>query len=419
MKHHSRAPLKSIVVVSATLITSVVCAGLFWNFFLDPVNGAGLDRLGWYFFAFVSGISMIVLPSTLPLALAIVPLSMGMKFGRGIGMALSFGLGISVTLSMYGVLAALVGNAGLSLAGAEVGDIKNWVYFIAGIFAYIFALSEIGLLNFKMHSYTEPAPNFIIKRNFFMSTFLLGMLMGNIGVGYPHPATPLLLTEVLSSGDVFYCWSLFFVHAIGRVLPLILLSVLAIFGINSLTWIVERKGTIEKISGGAMIMVAGFILTFGLFAHGWGMVSAPNSVGLFGQPAEWGIRFLLFLWVLPLWWHYLREKKRVLGTPALQIQKLQQKLERTEAERRGLESVLHLPKGEIEYRVRELEYQMDVLLKERVILEEAMRYGEKGGYRDVRSQRYEEDLLHMRFFLYLLIMIVLVFVMLSFGWLKI
>lgn len=441
MEQEQSGHLKTIIAITAILLTTVIGMGLLWFLFLAPQAGAEIGRLGWYLFSFAAGLTMIVLPCTLPLAFVIVPLSMGKGLLKGLGMALSFGTGVALMLSLYGVLAALAGKAGLNMLGAQVEDIKNWVYFFAGIFAYTFALAEIGLLKFRMPSYTGSAPDFIQRRKDYFKAFLLGLFLGNIGVGCPHPATPLILIEIASSADVFYGWSLFFVHAIGRVLPLILLSVLAVLGVNGLNWLVARKDKIERANGWAMVFVAGFILTLGLFTHDWwtnsgqhnllekvtqeqwftGRINAqlntavPHShgvetgaVGIFGQPWQWGNWFLVFLWTLPFWWYYRRERHRVLGTPALELQRLQHKLDRVEEERRGIEAVLHIPEGEQGARVKELESQIDAMEKERRILEEGMRYGAESGLRDEVSQRYEEEILHIRRNWYLTLTLLLI-----------
>lgn len=443
MEQEQSGNLKTIIAISAVVLTAVIGMGLFWFLFLAPQAGAEIGRLGWYLFSFAAGLTMIVLPCTLPLAFVIVPLSMGKGLIKGMGMALSFGAGVALMLSVYGVLAALAGKAGLNLLGAQVEDIKNWVYFFAGAFAYVFALAEIGLLKFRMPSYTGSAPDFIQKRRDYLKAFLLGLFLGNIGVGCPHPATPLILIEIASSADVFYGWSLFFVHAIGRVLPLILLSVLAVLGVNGLNWLVARKDKIERANGWAMVFVAGFILTLGLFTHDWWTNSGQHNllekvtqeqwftgrintqldtdvahahgvktdaVGIFGQPWQWGNWFIVFVWILPFWWYYRKEKKRVLGTPALELQRLQHQLDRVEEERRGIEAVLHIPEGEQGARVKELESQIDAMEKERRVLEEGMRYGAESGLRDEVSQRYEEELLHIRRNWYLTLSILLIVV---------
>lgn len=352
MEPTSTGKLKATIALATLFLATVIGMGLFWFLFLAPQVGADaeLGRLGWYFFSFAAGLSMIILPCTLPLAFVIVPLSMGRGVVKGLGMALSFGAGVALMLSIYGVVVALAGMAGINFLGAGGEDVKNWVYFIAGIFAYVFALGEIGLVKFRMPSYTGSAPDFIQKRKDYAKAFLLGMFLGNIGIGCPHPATPLILIEIASSGDVFYGWSLFFVHAIGRVLPLILLALMGILGVNGLTWLVARKEKIERATGWAMVFVAGFILTLGLFSHDWWVNSGQHSylevltqeqwftntintqlatnvphthgvrvgAGIFEQPLVWGNWFEILLWVIPFWWYYQREKRRVYGPPAIE-----------------------------------------------------------------------------------------------------
>ena len=144
--------IQRILVAVAVGLTAVIIFTLWWLFFIAPANPAG--GLGWYLFAFATGLTMIVLPCTLPLAFVIVPLSMGKGLIRGVSIALSFGAGVALMLSIYGVLAALVGGAAIGQLGAPLEVVKNWVYFIAGIFALLFALGEIGLIKVRMPSYT-------------------------------------------------------------------------------------------------------------------------------------------------------------------------------------------------------------------------------------------------------------------------
>ncbi|TSC67021.1 MAG: cytochrome c bioproteinis protein transmembrane region, partial [Parcubacteria group bacterium Gr01-1014_72] len=254
---------------------------------------------------------------------------------------------VALMLSLYGVAAAIIGGAAVGTLGAPLEVVKNWVYFIAGIFALLFALGSVGLVKFKMPSYTGAAPAFIQKRGDVIKAFLLGLFLGNIGVGCPHPATPLLLVEIASSGDVLYGWLLFFTHAVGRILPLLFLALLGIAGVNGLSWLIARKDKIERATGWAMIFVAGFILTLGLFTHDWWVNSgihttlekvtqeelllnivserlgtAPahehgveEGTGLLGLPLWLGNWALVLLWVIPLWWWFAREKRRVLALP--------------------------------------------------------------------------------------------------------
>lgn len=335
---------KTILAVGTVMLGAFVVLGLLWFFFLSAGAPVGL---GWYLFSFAAGLSMIVLPCTLPLAFVIVPLSLG-KGVKGFGIAISFGLGVAIMLSMYGVFAALLGEVAIGSLGAPLEVVKNWLYFIAGTFAFLFALGEIGLVKFRMPSYTGAAPAFIQKRSDYFKALLLGLFLGNVGVGCPHPATPVILTRIAASGDVFYGWLLFFVHAVGRVLPLLLLAFLAMLGVNALQWLLARKDKIERATGWGMVFVAGFILVLGLFSHDWWVYSGqhtlfedltgeehflgliiqrfnlvgvphvhgiPTGSGLFGLPLWLGNWVLVGLWMVPLWWYYFKIKKDVKAMP--------------------------------------------------------------------------------------------------------
>ena len=140
--------VKGILLGSAVGIFVLIVFGLLWAFFLAPERPTG--GLGWYLFSYTMGLTMIVLPCTLPLAFVIVPLSMGKGMVRGLGIAVAFGLGVAITLSLYGVAAAIVGKLALGTLNAPLETVKNWVYFIAGVFAYLFALGEIGLFFSKL-----------------------------------------------------------------------------------------------------------------------------------------------------------------------------------------------------------------------------------------------------------------------------
>ncbi|TSC77566.1 MAG: Uncharacterized protein G01um101433_531 [Parcubacteria group bacterium Gr01-1014_33] len=335
--HH----FKIIILSLALGLFALIFLGLFWFFFLGPASPVGT---GWYLFSFAAGLTMIVLPCTLPLAFVIVPLSMGKGAAKGLGIAVSFGLGVAIMLSMYGVIAALIGQVAIGSIGAPLEVVKNWLYFVAGAFAYLFALGEIGLIKVRMPTYTGAAPAFIQKQSDYLKALLLGLFLGNIGVGCPHPATPVILTRIAASGDIFYGWSLFFVHAVGRVLPLLLLALLAILGVNALHWLVARKTQVEQATGWGMVFVAGFILVLGLFTHDWWVYSGqhtllenitqeerfigvvaqrvgvapphahgiPTGTGLFGLPLALGNWILVGLWILPMWWYY-KKKRHELG----------------------------------------------------------------------------------------------------------
>lgn len=333
---------KILLLGVATVLFAIIAAGLGWFF---VVGGASSPAgAGWYLFSFAAGLTMIVLPCTLPLAFVIVPLSLGKGPIKGLGIAVMFGIGIALMLSVYGIVAAALGNAVLGTTGISREIVKNWFYFVAGVLAYVFALAEIGLAKYHMPTYKGAAPAFIQKQGDYGKALLLGLFLGNIGVGCPHPATPFILGEIATSGNIFYGWTLFLTHALGRVVPLLLLTILALLGVNGLSWLVTRKDKIERATGWGMVFVAGFILVLGLFSHDWWVYSGQHTLfeeitqehkilglvadqlnstvshahgtaetigktGLFGLPLALGNWVLVFLWTFPIWWYYIRKRR--------------------------------------------------------------------------------------------------------------
>src|SRR3972149_8728098 len=153
---------RGLFVLFALALFGVFLTGLYWIFTASSGPPIGT---GWFLFSFAAGLSMIVLPCTLPLAFVIVPLSMGKGYVKGLAVALAFGLGVAITLSTYGIFAALLGKAFIAYAGGGGEIIKNIFYAIAGVFAMLFALSELGLINFRLPSYMGAAPGFIQSRS--------------------------------------------------------------------------------------------------------------------------------------------------------------------------------------------------------------------------------------------------------------
>ncbi|MBI3459216.1 hypothetical protein HY061_03080 [Candidatus Azambacteria bacterium] len=337
--------LRFLFAIFVIVLLAIFLWGLFWIF---TASGESPIGLGWFLFSFAAGLSMIVLPCTLPLVFVIVPLSMGKGYVKGFSVALAFGLGVAMTLSVYGILAAILGKAIFSLGGAggSIELVKGIFYVLAGLFSILFALSELGLIKFRLPSYMGAAPAFIQNRKDILKAFMLGLFLGNIGVGCPHPATPIILGQIAITGDIFYGWLLFFVHALGRVIPLLLLAVFGILGVNATKGLLKHKDSIARATAWAMVFVGAFLFTLGAFSHDWWVasgqhtlleqitqeqyftsilserlqVSAPHKHGLEeiegktgpgGLPLWLGNWIFVFLMVIPLWWYLWQERKRL------------------------------------------------------------------------------------------------------------
>ncbi len=262
----SQRKLRIILVGTAFVLFSIIFIGLFW------LSNTTKDQAGWLAFSYATGLSMIVLPCTLPLAFVIVPLAMGKEPKKGLAIAFAFALGITITLSMYGALIAKLGQiVGLDRA-------KDTMYLIAGIFAVVFGFGELGLIKLRVPTYSGAFPKFIQDRKDAAKGLLLGLLLGNVGLGCPNPAFYVLLSHIATVGSMTTGWFLTFVHAVGRVTPLLLLAILAVLGVDALSYLMKRREALTRATAWGVVGVGAFILTFGLLGHDWYVYSGLHAL---------------------------------------------------------------------------------------------------------------------------------------------
>jgi cytochrome c-type biogenesis protein len=321
----SQKRFRIIMVGAAFVLFSIILVGLFW------LSNTTKDQAGWLAFSYATGLSMIVLPCTLPLAFVIVPLAMGKDPKKGLSIAFAFALGVTITLSMYGALIAKLGEVvGLDRA-------KDTMYLIAGIFAVVFGLGELGLIKLRVPTYSGAFPSFIQNRKDAFKGLLLGLLLGNVGLGCPNPAFYVLLSHIATVGSMSTGWFLTFIHAIGRVTPLMFLAILAALGVDALTVLMKRREALTRATAWGVVGVGAFILTFGLLGHDWYVYSGIHSLlelitqeaafvtqyanqfgGIAhthemptGQWLPYGSWLMVTLIAIPLIWTWRRKKKEV------------------------------------------------------------------------------------------------------------
>ena len=255
-------PMKKLLVIIALILFSLLMVG---GFYLFTTPGQTVN----FTFAYVVGLSMIVLPCTLPLAFVIVPLAMGKDPKKGFFMALFFGLGLSITLSLYGLFIAFVGNAiGLDQAASSAGVVSKILFIIGGLSAFIFGLSELEIIKFKMPTYSGAYPAFIQKQGDYLKALFLGLFLGNAGVGCPNPLFYVLLGDIAVVGSLTNGWWLGFIHGVGRATPLIFLAILGILGVNAVGSIASKSAAVKKISGTVLVVLGAFIFISGT-SHQW------------------------------------------------------------------------------------------------------------------------------------------------------
>jgi len=319
----SKKKFRTALILSAFVLFSIV---LFGFIYLSTTPEATATML----LSFFGGISNIVLPCTLPLVFIIVPLAMVAGGRKGLWMSILFGLGLIITLTAYGAVVGLIGQyLGLDTA-------TRIMYSLAGFASLIFGLTELKLINFQLPSYVG-MPKFIEKRGDYLKVFFLGLLLGNAGVGCPNPITYVVLTFAATTGDWLRGALLMAMNGLGRMIPLLLLTILGILGINSINWLTKRIEAITKFTAWALVVLGSFILLNGVFGHLWyeggifheGLNAAFLATGgeMIGESEEaeeiekpvafskYGIWINLLLTTIPVFWYwrkYPKARKRIL-----------------------------------------------------------------------------------------------------------
>ena len=320
---------KSLIFTVFVLFSLIFVGGIFGiTNDIAISSGQELSYPSWLIISYLAGLSMIILPCTLPLVFIIIPLSMGKGGKKGLLMAGMFGAGLTITIMFYGLGIGILGQT------ADLDQISIYMFLIAGLAAFIFGLSQLKLFELKLPTYSG-TPKFIQNRGDYSKSFFMGLLLGNAGVGCPNPLFYWLLIYVASTGSAEIGASLGIVHGVGRAIPLILLSVLAIIGVNATKGITSSRVNIEKITGWMLIIIGAFLIIQGIpgghewyestFIHlVWNNLVSSTLIPAEFEMEEHGHNFdakipqelvpILFggLIVFPIIWYFTRKKKIVL-----------------------------------------------------------------------------------------------------------
>jgi len=255
---------KFLIIAIFILFSLIFVGGIFAATNTMAVSaGQELSYPSWLIISYLAGLSMIILPCTLPLVFIIIPLSMGKGGKKGLGMALLFGTGLTITITFYGLGIGALGQT------ADLDQISVYMFLLAGIAAFVFGLSQLKLFELKLPSYSG-TPKFIQNRGDYSKSFFMGLLLGNAGVGCPNPMFYWLLIYIAGSGSVEIGASLGAVHGVGRAIPLILLSIFAIIGVNATKGITVNRQRIENITGWMLITIGAFLIINGIpGGHEW------------------------------------------------------------------------------------------------------------------------------------------------------
>lgn len=267
---HNQQIIPKVLIALSTILFIVFILGLIWLAGAREQAAAGGTFGFMTILAFAAGLSMIVLPCTLPLVFIIVPLAAGMAYKKGFLMALLFGLGLTITISIYGIAMAYLGQTFGIAAATPV------LLFIAGAAAYIFGLSQLGTIHLRLPFLATIMPQAIQQRGDYVKSFSLGLLLGNAGIGCPNPLFYVLLLYIAGTADIGSGALLGFIHGVGRALPIILITILAMFGFQTMRVLSEKRFAIERVTAWILILIGAFLIPAGLFnLRGWWITAMP------------------------------------------------------------------------------------------------------------------------------------------------
>jgi cytochrome c-type biogenesis protein len=261
---------KGMLVVLSVVLFVIIGISLAW---LSQQTAFADDPGLWFiaFLSFAAGLSMIVLPCTLPLVFVIIPMCAGKGYKKGFIMALLFGLGLTITITIYGLVLASLGK----YFGMSRGSL--WLFLVVGILAYVFGLYELKLLKIPMPA--AAIPKVVQRGGDYWKSFGTGLLLGNVGIACPNPLFYVLLVYIAALPDPATGAFVAVLHGLGRATPLILMAVLAILGIQTTRFVVEKRVSIEKLTGYGLVVFGAFVLVAWIFSTpGFWILETPPDI---------------------------------------------------------------------------------------------------------------------------------------------
>lgn len=248
--------------IGAAVALATAGVGVFVAAEFDAAGGGSLRGAG-LAASYLSGMTMLVLPCTLPMVFVMVPLVLARSLRQGIGMALAFSAGVTATLTAYGAIVAWMGSS----LGITTATQAMWL--VGGVAAYGFGLSQLGVLRMQLPSWRRPLPRWAWQRPGAFQAFGLGLLLGNAGLGCPCPSWYLLLSGVASSGSPAYGADMGLAQGLGRMTPILAVAIAAMLGVDATRLLLRRRAAVERATGALLMVLGAGIVVFMALAHNW------------------------------------------------------------------------------------------------------------------------------------------------------
>jgi cytochrome c-type biogenesis protein len=183
-----------------------------------------------------------------------VPLSQRGQTGRGIALALLFGAGLTVTLTVWGlVIAGIGGFFGLR-------EVARYLSIVGGAVAYILGLWTLRLVRFPLPSGSAQLPAALNRRSEYLGAFVLGLLLGNMGLCCPDPVFLSMIPFIAARGNIADGGLMAAAYGLGRATPLVGLVALASAGVDAFQLAARRKQAFDRVVGWGLVATGTFML---------------------------------------------------------------------------------------------------------------------------------------------------------------
>lgn len=201
-----------------------------------------------YLLVFAGGIVTSIGPcnvAMIPLVIAFVGGQKNIGRKQSLLLSTAFVTGLAITLSILGVIVALVG-------GIIGGNSRIWYYVVAAV-CIVMGLQWMEVIRLPLPDLAA-AQRERIKTKGLLGALLLGLVSGLVASGCATPALAAILTLVMARGGIVYGASLLLVYGLGRGVPIVLFGTFA-----GLIKLIQRMMAwttrLERLSGALMVAI--------------------------------------------------------------------------------------------------------------------------------------------------------------------
>lgn len=205
------------------------------------------------FLVFAGGIITSIGPcnmSMIPLLMAYVGGTAQRGRMNSFGLSLFFTLGTSTTFALLGVIVSIIGGI--------FGTSKQVLIYISAAVSLAIGLNMLDILNFSFPNYGAH----IVRRptrQGLGAAYVMGLMMGLAGSQCGTPVLFVILSLVMSKGQIAYGAVLLFIYGLGRGVPVIIAGTFTGYA-KRLPGMVRWSKVFERIAGLVLILVSIYLI---------------------------------------------------------------------------------------------------------------------------------------------------------------